>query len=67
MSGCILQSVTRVPARAVVSAGSVVTTPLTTEQEFYRGNPAELVRELPDHLAYFHSGEEPGPASSPAP
>ncbi len=57
MSGCILQSGTQVPARAIISAGSVVTTRLTTEQALYRGNPAELVRELPDHLAYFHRGE----------
>ena len=57
MSGCILQSGTNVPARAIISAGSVVTTRLTTEQALYRGNPAELVRELPDHLAYFHRGE----------
>jgi acetyltransferase-like isoleucine patch superfamily enzyme len=59
MSGCILQSGTTVPARAIISAGSVVTTRLTTEQALYRGNPAELVRELPDHLAYFHRGEAP--------
>ena len=58
MSGCILQSGTNVPARAIISAGSVVTTRLTTEQALYRGNPAELVRELPDHLAYFHRGED---------
>lgn len=55
MSGCILLSGTRVPARSVVSAGSVVTTKLTKEQTLYRGNPAEAVRELPDNLAYFRS------------
>jgi acetyltransferase-like isoleucine patch superfamily enzyme len=55
MSGCILLSGTRVPARSVVSAGSVVTTKLTKEQTFYRGNPAEAVRALPDNLAYFRS------------
>jgi acetyltransferase-like isoleucine patch superfamily enzyme len=59
MSGCIIQSGCSIPARAIISAGSVVTTRLTQEQAFYRGNPAELVRELPDHLAYFHRGEEP--------
>jgi len=48
MSGCILLSGTRVPARSIISAGSVVTTKLTKEQTFYRGNPAEAVRELPD-------------------
>ena len=62
MSGCIVQSGCSIPARAIVSAGSVVTTRLTQEQAFYRGNPAELVRELPDHLAYFHRGEEPAEA-----
>jgi carbonic anhydrase/acetyltransferase-like protein (isoleucine patch superfamily) len=59
MSGSIIQSGCSIPARAIISAGSVVTTRLTQEQAFYRGNPAELVRELPDHLAYFHRGEEP--------
>lgn len=58
MSGSLLLSGTRVPARSVVSAGSVVTTRLTKEYTFYRGNPAEAVRELPEHLAYFHRGEE---------
>jgi acetyltransferase-like isoleucine patch superfamily enzyme len=56
MSGCILQSGTRVPPRCVVSAGSVVTTKLTKELTFYRGNPAEPVRPLPDTLAIFHRG-----------
>ncbi|HSZ36513.1 MAG TPA: hypothetical protein VK773_05430 [Acidimicrobiales bacterium] len=57
MSGCILLSGTTVPARSIVSAGSVVTTKLTKEQTFYRGNPAEAVRELPD-LRLFHRDEE---------
>jgi acetyltransferase-like isoleucine patch superfamily enzyme len=57
MSGCILLSGTRVPARCIVSAGSVVTTKLTKEQVFYRGNPAEAVRDLPD-LKIFHRTEE---------
>ncbi|HWF14957.1 MAG TPA: hypothetical protein VG244_02130 [Acidimicrobiales bacterium] len=57
MSGCILLSGTRVPARCIVSAGSVITTKLTKEQTFYRGNPAEAVRELPD-LRVFHPTEE---------
>ena len=46
MSGCILQSGTNVPARAIISAGSVVTTRLTTEQR-RTGNRA--VR-IPDGL-----------------
>ncbi len=57
MSGCILLSGTTVPSRSIVSAGSVVTTKLTKEQTFYRGNPAEAVRELPD-LRIFHRDEE---------
>jgi acetyltransferase-like isoleucine patch superfamily enzyme len=57
MSGCILQSGTRVPARSIVSAGSVINTKLSKELTFYRGNPAQEVRELPDHLQYFHRGE----------
>jgi acetyltransferase-like isoleucine patch superfamily enzyme len=57
MSGCILLSGTRVPSRCIVSAGSVITTKLTKEQTFYRGNPAEAVRELPD-LKAFHSTDE---------
>lgn len=56
MSGCILLSGTRVPARCIVSAGSVVNTKLTKELTFYRGNPAEAVRELPERLQYFHRG-----------
>lgn len=53
MSGCLLLSGTRVPARSIVSAGSVVTTKLTQELTFYRGNPATAVRELPANLRYF--------------
>lgn len=54
MSGCILLCGTRVPDRAIISAGSVVTTKLTAPQTFYRGNPAEAVRALPDNYKYFH-------------
>jgi acetyltransferase-like isoleucine patch superfamily enzyme len=54
MSGCILLSGTRVPARSIVSAGSVVTTKLTKELTFYRGNPAVEIRTLPETLKYFH-------------
>jgi acetyltransferase-like isoleucine patch superfamily enzyme len=56
MSGCMLLAGTRVPARSIVSAGSVITTKLTKEHTFYRGNPAEAVRELPK-LRYFERGE----------
>jgi acetyltransferase-like isoleucine patch superfamily enzyme len=56
MSGCILQSGTRVPSRCIVSAGSVVTTKLTKELTFYRGNPAEPVRSLPETLSFFKRG-----------
>jgi acetyltransferase-like isoleucine patch superfamily enzyme len=42
-----------IPDRAIVSAGSVVANPITAEQTFYRGNPAEAVRELPASLRYF--------------
>ena len=47
MSGCMLLAGTRVPARSVVAAGSVVDTRLTDELTLYRGNPAVAVRELP--------------------
>ncbi len=57
MAGCILQSGTRVSPRSIVSAGSVVTTALTDELTFYRGNPAEAVRELPETLQFFLRGE----------
>jgi acetyltransferase-like isoleucine patch superfamily enzyme len=57
MSASVLLSGTRVPARSIISAGSVVTTRLTKEQTFYRGNPAEPVRDLPD-LPAFHRGDE---------
>jgi acetyltransferase-like isoleucine patch superfamily enzyme len=58
MSGCLLSAGTRIPARSVVGAGSVVTTKLTEELTFYRGNPAEAVRPLPERLKFFHRGEE---------
>ena len=58
MSGCILMSGTRVPPRCIISAGSVVTTKLRTEQALYRGNPAEVVRKLPDNVGYFHRRED---------
>jgi acetyltransferase-like isoleucine patch superfamily enzyme len=58
MSGCMLLAGTRIPARSVVAAGSVVTTKLTEEQTFYRGNPAEAVRPLPERLKFFQRGEE---------
>jgi acetyltransferase-like isoleucine patch superfamily enzyme len=57
MSACILLSGTRVPARSIVSAGSVVNTKLTKELTLYRGNPAEPVRDLPATLGYFRRGE----------
>lgn len=54
MTGSILLSGTSVPARSVISAGSVVNTQLTKELMFYRGNPAEPVRELRDDMKFFH-------------
>lgn len=54
MSGCTILSGMQVPDRSVVSAGSVITTRLTAEHTFYRGNPAEAVRDLPPTLKYFH-------------
>jgi acetyltransferase-like isoleucine patch superfamily enzyme len=48
-----------VPARSIVSAGSVVTTKLTQELTFYRGNPAEAIRALPSTLAYLNRGDRP--------
>jgi acetyltransferase-like isoleucine patch superfamily enzyme len=57
MSGSTLLSGTRVPARCIVSAGSVVNTKLTNELTFYSGNPAEPVRSLPETLRIFHRGE----------
>jgi acetyltransferase-like isoleucine patch superfamily enzyme len=57
MSGCTLLSGTRVPARSIISAGSVVTTRLNDELTFYRGNPAQPIRSLPESLRFFHRGE----------
>jgi acetyltransferase-like isoleucine patch superfamily enzyme len=53
LSNCVMLTGTNVPARSIVSAGSVVATPLAAEQTFYRGNPAEAVRELPETLRFF--------------
>lgn len=64
MSACILLAGTTVPPRSIVSAGSVVNTKLTRELTFYRGNPAEPVRELPPTLGYFRRGQ-PGPDGRP--
>jgi acetyltransferase-like isoleucine patch superfamily enzyme len=63
MSGCTLLSGTRVPPRSLISAGSVVTTPLTEELTLYRGNPAEAIRSLPESLRFFHRGETGAVAS----
>lgn len=57
MSGSTLLSGTRVPARCIVSADSVVNTQLTHELTFYSGNPAAPVRTLPETLEFFHRGE----------
>jgi acetyltransferase-like isoleucine patch superfamily enzyme len=57
MSGCLLSAGTRIPARSVVGAGSVVSTKLSEELTFYRGNPAEAVRPLPERLAFFRRGD----------
>ncbi len=61
MTGCILLSGCGLPARSILSAGSVVTTKLSAELTFYRGNPAEAVRTLPDRLKFYHRGDRPGP------
>jgi acetyltransferase-like isoleucine patch superfamily enzyme len=60
MSGCTLLSGTRVPSRTVISAGSVVATKLAQELTFYRGNPAEPVRPLPETLGFFTRGTVEG-------
>jgi acetyltransferase-like isoleucine patch superfamily enzyme len=59
MSGSTLLSGARVPSRCVISAHSVVNTPLKEELTFYSGNPAEAVRSLPESLGFFHRGEGP--------
>lgn len=59
MSGCVLSAGARIPSRSIVGAGSVVSTKLTEELTFYRGNPAEAVRPLPEGMAFFRRGEEP--------
>ena len=53
MSNCTMMTGTRVPAGSVISARSVVNTRLTAERTFYRGNPAEAVRELPETLKFY--------------
>jgi acetyltransferase-like isoleucine patch superfamily enzyme len=61
MSGCMLLAGTRVPARSIVAAGSVVDTKLNGELTLYRGNPAVAVRDLPDRLRFFQRGRLPTP------
>lgn len=53
LSNVLISAGTSVAARSIVSAGSVVNTSLTKEFTFYRGNPAEAVRQLPEDLGYF--------------
>jgi len=53
LSNCVLLAGTSVAPRSIVSAGSVVNTPLTKEFTFYRGNPAVEIRSLPENLGYF--------------
>ena len=67
MSGCTLLSGTRVPPRSIVSAGSVINTKLTEELTFYRGNPAQAVRSLPETMRFFHREGVPGAPRSVAP
>lgn len=59
-AGCMLLPGTSVPARSIVSAGSVVTTKLVDELTFYQGNPAVGVRTLTDHIALFKRGTKAG-------
>ena len=61
MSGCMLLAGTRVPARSIVSAGSVVTTKLTQELTLYRGNPAEPSVRSPKISGYLRRGEPQAP------
>ena len=67
MSGCLLTAGTRIPARSVIAAGSVVSTKLTEELTFYRGNPAQAVRPLPERLKFFHRGQSSLTASPERP
>jgi acetyltransferase-like isoleucine patch superfamily enzyme len=54
LSNSVVLPGTAVPARSIVSAGSVVNTVLTKEGVFYRGNPAVEVRELPAGLKFLN-------------
>ncbi len=54
LGGCQILAGIRVAPRSIISAGSVVTTPLTQELMLYRGNPAEPVRPLSPDLGIFH-------------
>lgn len=45
---------TAVAPRCIVSAGSVVNTPLVKQNVIYRGNPAVEIRDLPEDLAFFN-------------
>jgi serine acetyltransferase len=53
LTNSLLLSGTRVPARTIISAGSVVNTVLTEELALYSGNPAVKIRDLPADLGYF--------------
>jgi acetyltransferase-like isoleucine patch superfamily enzyme len=54
LSNSVVFAGTAIPARSIVSAGSVVNTVLVKEGVFYRGNPAVEVRELPESLAFLN-------------
>jgi acetyltransferase-like isoleucine patch superfamily enzyme len=53
LTHCVILAGMHVPARSIVSAGSVVNTLLTKELTFYVGNPAQATRDLPEDLGYF--------------
>lgn len=52
MSHCVIAAGVSIAERSVVSAGSVINTPLTRPGAFYRGNPAVVVRDLPENLKF---------------
>jgi carbonic anhydrase/acetyltransferase-like protein (isoleucine patch superfamily) len=53
-TGSIMLAGAVVPDRTIVSAGSVIKSPLPEGEALYEGVPAALVRSLRPELAFFH-------------
>jgi acetyltransferase-like isoleucine patch superfamily enzyme len=52
-TNCVLLSGSKLPARSILGAGSVLTGPHKEESHLYRGNPAIKVRRILTDRGFF--------------